>query len=75
MAALRQVEAGLGELTRILVDRSDAARLRRGQAMLLRGADAPPPGPAYAACSGVVVAIGSVDGGELVPARVFNLPF
>ncbi len=74
-AALRHVEAGLGELTRILVDRSDAARLRRGQAMLLRGADAPAGGEAYAACSGVVIAVGAIDGGALVPARVFNLPF
>lgn len=73
--ALRRVEAGLGELTRILVDRSDAARLRRGQAMLLRGADAPPAGEAYAACSGVVIAVGAIENGELVPARVFNLPF
>ncbi len=73
--ALRRVEAGLGELTRILVDRSDAARLRRGQSMLLRGADAPVGGEAYAACSGVVIAVGAIDGGSLVPARVFNLPF
>ena len=74
-AALLRVEAGLGDLTRILVDRSDAARLRRGQAMLLRGAEAPADGQAYAACFGVVVAIGLIEGGELVPARVFNLPF
>jgi tRNA pseudouridine55 synthase len=73
--ALRRVEAGLGELTRILVDRSDAARLRRGQGMLLRGADAPAGGQAYAACGGVVIAIGPIEGGELVPTRVFNLPF
>ena len=73
--ALRRVEAGLGELTRILVDRGDAARLRRGQGMLLRGADAPSEGQAYAACGGVVIAIGAIEGGELVPARVFNLPF
>jgi tRNA pseudouridine55 synthase len=73
--ALRRVEAGLGELTRILVDRTDAARLRRGQGMLLRGADAPIGGQAYAACGGVVIAIGAIEGGELVPARVFNLPF
>ena len=74
-ASLRHVEAGLGELTRILVDRTDAARLRRGQAMLLRGAEPPSDGLAYAACSGVVVAIGEIVRGELVPARVFNLPF
>ena len=43
--------------------------------MLLRGADAPVEGEAYAACSGVVIAVGAIDGGALVPARVFNLPF
>lgn len=73
--SLLRVEAGLGELTRILVDRTDAARLRRGQAALLRGSDAPIEGRAYAACSGVVVAVGAITGGELVPSRVFNLPF
>ncbi|MGD0635106.1 MAG: tRNA pseudouridine(55) synthase TruB [Beijerinckiaceae bacterium] len=73
--ALLRVEAGLGELTRILVDRTDAARLRRGQGMLLRGADAPFEGQAYAVCGGVVIAIGTIEGAELVPARVFNLPF
>ena len=73
--ALRRVEAGLGELTRILVDRPDAARLRRGQPILLRGAEMPPQGLAYAACSGVVIAIGAIEGAELVLTRVFNLPF
>ena len=73
--ALRPVESGLGDLTRILVDRTDAARLRRGQSMLLRTPDAPTGGAAYAACSGVVIAVGAVDRGELVPSRVFNLPF
>ena len=32
-------------------------------------------GMAYAACGGVPVAFGAVEGGELVPSRVFNLPF
>ncbi len=75
IAALRRVETGLGEITRILVDRADASRLRRGQSMLLRGADAPIGGQAYAACSGVVIAIGAIEAGELVPERVFNMPF
>jgi tRNA pseudouridine55 synthase len=74
-AALRPISAGLGDLTRILVDRSDAARLRRGQAMLLRSAGAPIEGQAYAACSGVVIAVGTIENGELVPSRVFNTPF
>ncbi|WP_297300260.1 tRNA pseudouridine(55) synthase TruB [uncultured Methylovirgula sp.] len=73
--AMRRVEAGLLELPQIVVDRDSAARLRRGQAVLLRGRDAPGDGVAYACCGGVVVAVGAVERGELVPGRVFNLPF
>jgi tRNA pseudouridine55 synthase len=73
--AMRRVEAGLMELPHVVVDRDAAARLRRGQSILLRGADAPMDGSAYAACGGVVIAIGAVEKGELVPGRVFNLPF
>ncbi|MGO9674680.1 MAG: tRNA pseudouridine(55) synthase TruB [Methylocella sp.] len=73
--AMRRVEAGLMELPRVIVDRDAAARLRRGQSILLRGADAPADGSAYAACGGVVIAVGAIEKGELVPGRVFNLPF
>ncbi len=73
--ALRRVEAGLEELPQVIVDRDSAARLRRGQSVLLRGRDAPGDGAAYASCGGVVVAIGAIERGELVPGRVFNLPF
>jgi tRNA pseudouridine55 synthase len=73
--AMRRVEAGLMELPRVIVDRDAAARLRHGQSILLRGVDAPSNGSAYAACGGVVIAIGAVEKGELVPGRVFNLPF
>ncbi len=73
--ALQCVEAGLMEMQRIAVDRDAAARLRRGQAILLRGQDSPLQGPAYAACGGVVIAVGAIEKGELVPGRVFNLPF
>ena len=72
---LLSVEAGLSEVACIVVDRDAAARLRRGQPLLLRGRDAPVCGIAYAACGGVPVAFGAVEGGELVPSRVFNLPF
>jgi tRNA pseudouridine55 synthase len=72
---LLSVEAGLSEVTCIVVDRDGAARLRRGQSLLLRGRDAPIEDFAYAACGGVPVAFGPVEGGELVPSRVFNLPF
>ncbi len=73
--ALLRVEAGLEELPQVIVDRNLAARLRRGQSVLLRGRDAPGEGAAYASCGGVVVAIGAIERGELVPGRVFNLPF
>ncbi|HEV2574728.1 MAG TPA: tRNA pseudouridine(55) synthase TruB [Beijerinckiaceae bacterium] len=69
------VEAGLTELPCVVVDRDGAARLRRGQSLILRGRDAPAEGVAYAACGGVPVAFGAVSHGELVPSRVFNLPF
>ncbi len=72
---LQCVEAGLTEMQRIAVDRDAAARLRRGQPILLRGQDSPLQGPAYAACGGVVIAVGAIEKGELVPGRVFNLPF
>ncbi len=73
--ALLGVEAGLTEMPRVAVDRESAARLRRGQSILLRGRDAPMGGRAYASCGGVVIAVGAIEHGELVPGRVFNLPF
>jgi len=72
---LLSVEAGLTELPCVVVDRNGAARLRRGQSLILRGRDAPFDGIAYAACGGVPIAFGQVEGGELNPSRVFNLPF
>lgn len=73
-AHLRSVEAGMAELPCVVVDRNLAARLRRGQSILLRGRDAPAEGETvYAACDGEPVAFGPVKAGELVPNRVFNL--
>lgn len=72
---LLRVEAGLSEVPQIAVDRASAARLRRGQSILLRGRDTPMDGAAFASCGGVLVAIGAIEQGELIPGRVFNLPF
>ena len=72
-SALLRVDAGLGELTPVAIDRDGAAILRRGQKLLLRGAHAPLPGPAYAACFGVPVAFGMVEDGYFVSTRVFNM--
>jgi tRNA pseudouridine55 synthase len=58
----------------VVMNRDAAARIRRGQSVILRGRDAPAEGgPVYAACGGVVVAVGMVERGEFVPVRVFNL--
>ena len=71
---MRDVEAGLTEVPCVVVDRDGAARLRRGQSLLLRGRDAPHGGVCYAACGGVPIAFGEVVEGALEPSRVFNLP-
>jgi len=55
-------------------DAVGAAALRCGQRLLLRGAEPPAEGPAYAACFGAPVALGFVEGGYFVSTRVFNLP-
>ncbi|QGM47222.1 tRNA pseudouridine(55) synthase TruB [Methylocystis heyeri] len=73
--ALLSVEAGLTEVPCVVVDRDSAARLRRGNSLILRGRDAPAGGIIYAACGGVPVAFGEVVEGALEPSRVFNLPF
>ncbi|MFO1150136.1 MAG: tRNA pseudouridine(55) synthase TruB [Alsobacter sp.] len=72
--ALLPVEGGLTELPCVVMNRDAAARIRRGQSVILRGRDAPAEGgPVYASCGGVVVAVGMVERGEFVPVRVFNL--
>jgi tRNA pseudouridine55 synthase len=75
-AALRlllPVEAALSELSVLNVGQSDAARLLRGQAVLIRGRDAPTDtGPTYATCRGQLIAVGRIERGELHPLRVFN---
>ncbi|HEX2556342.1 MAG TPA: tRNA pseudouridine(55) synthase TruB [Microvirga sp.] len=72
-AALRPVDAALSEIPSIAVSRDMAGRLMRGQPVILRGRDAPLSGKIYATCNGVLVAVGDIDRGELVPHRVFNL--
>ena len=72
-AALRPVEAALHDLPSIAVSRDMAGRLMRGQSIILRGRDAPISGKIFATCNGVLVAVGDVEKGELVPHRVFNL--
>jgi tRNA pseudouridine55 synthase len=75
MDALQPVETALCNLPALTVSGPDADRLRRGQPILLRGRDAPiVEGVAYATARGTLVAFGEVEGGELKPKRIFNLP-
>ena len=72
--ALMPVETALDDIPALAISRADAARLTRGQAVLLRGRDAPNfRGPVYATASGQLVALAELDRGEIVPKRVFNL--
>ena len=71
---LLPVEAALSELAVLNVGQNDAARLLRGQTVLIRGRDAPTDtGPTYATCKGHLIAVGRIERGELHPLRVFNL--
>ena len=73
-AALRPVETALDDIPALAISGDDAAKLTRGQAVLLRGRDAPViKGPVYATSRGTLVALGEVRRGELWPTRVFNL--
>jgi tRNA pseudouridine55 synthase len=72
--ALMPVETALDDIPALAVSRADAARLTRGQAVLLRGRDAPNfRGTVYVTASGQLLALAEVDRGEIVPKRVFNL--
>jgi tRNA pseudouridine55 synthase len=75
LALLQPVETALQDLPALNLSSSDAARLRQGQAVLLRGRDAPiMTGPVYAVSKGALVALGEVAQGEFKPRRIFNLP-
>lgn len=72
--ALQSVDTALDGIPVLAVTDRDAARLQRGQAVLLRGRDAPVfTGPAYATFGGIPVALGEVGEGAFNPRRVFNL--
>jgi len=74
VTALEPVEIALRDIPALTVSAADAARLRRGQPVLLRGRDAPIlAGTIYAMARGTLVAVGEVSEGELKPRRIFNL--
>ena len=71
---LAPVESALADLPELMVSPNDAASLVRGQAILIRGRDAPLlSGPAFATSKGRLIALGELDKGALHPTRVFNL--
>jgi tRNA pseudouridine55 synthase len=75
LAVLEPVEIALRDIPALAISAADAARLRRGQPVLLRGRDAPIlAGTVYATTRGTLVAVGEVSEGELKPKRIFNLP-
>jgi tRNA pseudouridine55 synthase len=74
MQALLPVETALDGIPALAVSGPDAARLKRGKAIILRGRDAPIlHGLIYATSAGTLVALGEVSQGELRPSRVFNI--
>lgn len=71
---LKPTQTVLDDIPALAIGEADAARLKRGQPVLIRGRDAPIlTGPVYATSRGVLVALGEVNQGELRPTRVFNL--
>jgi tRNA pseudouridine55 synthase len=72
-APLLPIESGLTGLPALRVSPADAGRLARGQAVLLRGRDAPlMEGWVSVSAQGALVALAQVEQGELRPRRIFN---
>ncbi len=73
-ARVMPVEAALGDLPSVRLDRSQSARIASGNPVILRGRDAPVAADNVAVlCEGRLIAIGEVARGELHPRRVFHL--
>lgn len=71
---LRPVETALADIPALAVNRAEAARLSNGQAVILRGRDAPIlHGTVYVTFQGSPIALAEVKKGALHPKRVFNL--
>jgi tRNA pseudouridine55 synthase len=71
---LLSVAAGVASLPSLAVSRADASRLARGQAVLLRGRDAPIlEGWIAVSVQGDLIALAEIEHGELQPRRIFNL--
>jgi tRNA pseudouridine55 synthase len=68
------VREAMDDLVELPVSGDDAAKIRKGMAVLLRGREAPlNTEVAFASEAGVPVAIGSIEKGRFQPTRVFHL--
>jgi tRNA pseudouridine55 synthase len=67
------VAVALSEIPEIALGPNDAARIGRGQPVLLRGNRAPLSAPAaYASHAGQAIALGEISEGQFHPTRVFR---
>ncbi len=72
---LLPVETALAELEEVRVGRHEAQRLMNGQAVILRGRDAPLNlGTVYVTEAGRLIALAEAEKGQLLPKRAFHLP-
>jgi tRNA pseudouridine55 synthase len=72
-ALLRPVGFALGDLPEVAVAANDAARIARGQSVIIRGRDAPvATAAAHATHAGQSIAIGEIAEGAFHPKRVFK---
>ena len=72
--ALLPIETVLDGIPALAVDGEKAQRLRQGQPVLLRGANAPIAEEAVlVTCGGQPVGIAAIEQGTLKPKRLFNL--
>ena len=68
------VREAMDELVEVAISEDDAAKIKKGMAVLLRGRDAPLNcETAFASHASVPVAIGSIEKGRFQPSRVFHL--
>jgi tRNA pseudouridine55 synthase len=73
-ALLQPVATALKALPMLTVSQADGAKLARGQAVLLRGRDAPiMQGVIAISTQGNLIALAEVSSGELHPRRIFKL--
>jgi len=69
---LRPIGFALADLPEIVFSAGEAARIRRGQPVLVRGTRPPAAGIAHATCAGRTIAVGEIGQGAFHPTRVFQ---